>query len=917
MTTPFRYGDNLAEGSVPAAAMNVDGCSSIPALFHASEVLASPDKITKADADLVDGRRLTLTNLSEWTRDYGQNSAGASANVEGCSNCVVTQALRDEFEAVTGSVNTPMTLKQFAKAIKAKSEFLATILFERMDKSASNTLSCDDFISSVSIIRYGSLNERLSFAFHLYDVDRSGSIEKADIVKMLRICLQENRLKLDEELVARMASGMMRTLDADHDGTLSLADFSKIESVYPGLALVQVDRLQPDTPTSSQATTASPKSPAKMKFLNLRDAAKQRTSSKNTPLQKPFSSSTTSTAASSTTSTNFTSPSRSFESASRGNKQAPTPSRARKAFFPSTAAWFWLRNNPQHVLCMLLMLAMFGAAFYITAETFCVFQGLPCAHENEDLRALFGYGLMIAKGSAGSTKVAFAIIIFPVCRNTMTALRETFLRKLLPFDDAIAWHKIIAAFSFGFAFLHVFAHVWNFYVFSSPSRQAAFQHAFGESTQQPSAISLWTTAPAITGLVMCSILIITFAFAMEWPRRAAWLRDTAVGRALNNFNNFAATHCLFVVFYLCFIFHAFPKPYGYGDMWCWLAIPMGIYLTEKVMKCCKRRRQDVEIVDAVLMPGDTVYLQISKPSGFKYLSGQYVFLCLPELAWMEWHPFTLTSAPDDDFISLHIRSAGDWTGALRDTIRDVTARRDRALEGDVEGGHVNPLFEGASKPELPPFPKVCVDGPFGAPAQKWRQYKTVVMVGAGIGVTPCASVLRDVLRNIEQPDGNPEEPQSARNTGQTPPATRKVFFYWCTREKEEATWFRHELESIAQIDTNKVLDINIHITSVKSDGGLAPNFLKMGQMSSHAVHGKDVMTGMETNFITKFGRPDWNAVLADVARSCSPSSGKNTDKVGVFFCGPPVLAKAISSTCTAMNKGKTVPVKFDFYQEHF
>jgi hypothetical protein len=82
----------------------VTGLSSIPALFHASEVLASPDKVTKADADKarkdatllarklsVDGRRLTLTDLSEWTRDYGQNSAGASANVDSCSNCVVTQ----------------------------------------------------------------------------------------------------------------------------------------------------------------------------------------------------------------------------------------------------------------------------------------------------------------------------------------------------------------------------------------------------------------------------------------------------------------------------------------------------------------------------------------------------------------------------------------------------------------------------------------------------------------------------------------------------------------------------------------------------------------------------------------------------------------------------------------------------------
>lgn len=316
------------------------------------------------------------------------------------------------------------------------------------------------------------------------------------------------------------------------------------------------------------------------------------------------------------------------------------------------------------------------------------------------------------------------------------------------------------------------------------------------------------------------------------------------------------------------------------------------------------------------MPGDTVYLHISKPEGFKYRSGQYVFLCFPELAWMEWHPFTLTSAPNDEYISLQIRAVGDWTCALRDLIQDITSRREDAMDNDLEAGGANPLHAGsiASSAQLPPFPKVYVDGPFGAPAQNWQQYTTVVMVGAGIGVTPCASVLRDVLSNINQP------PASAEGQTRQDCATRKVFFYWCTRDREEATWFRHELESIAQIDVNKVLDINIHITSLSAGGGMAPNFLKIGQMSSHAVHGKDVMTGLETNFITKFGRPSWPDVLTDVAKACSPAQngGKNPEKVGVFFCGPNTLATTINRACTDFNRReKSGPAKFDFYQEHF
>lgn len=44
--------------------------------------------------------------------------------------------------------------------------------------------------------------------------------------------------------------------------------------------------------------------------------------------------------------------------------------------------------------------------------------------------------------------------------------------------------------------------------------------------------------------------------------------------------------------------------------------------------------------------------------------GQYIFLQCPAISQLEWHPFTLTSAPEDDFFSVHIRSVGNWTEAI-------------------------------------------------------------------------------------------------------------------------------------------------------------------------------------------------------------------------------------------------------------
>ena len=41
------------------------------------------------------------------------------------------------------------------------------------------------------------------------------------------------------------------------------------------------------------------------------------------------------------------------------------------------------------------------------------------------------------------------------------------------------------------------------------------------------------------------------------------------------------------------------------------------------------------------------HLVISKPTHFKYSAGDYVFLQVPDLAAFEWHPFSISSAPEE------------------------------------------------------------------------------------------------------------------------------------------------------------------------------------------------------------------------------------------------------------------------------
>ncbi len=65
------------------------------------------------------------------------------------------------------------------------------------------------------------------------------------------------------------------------------------------------------------------------------------------------------------------------------------------------------------------------------------------------------------------------------------------------------------------------------------------------------------------------------------------------------------------------------------------------------------------------LPSDVV--RIAWPKGqFQYVGGQYVFICVPSLSLWEWHPFSLSSHPTADKVTLHIRVLGDWTKKLYD-----------------------------------------------------------------------------------------------------------------------------------------------------------------------------------------------------------------------------------------------------------
>ena len=60
-------------------------------------------------------------------------------------------------------------------------------------------------------------------------------------------------------------------------------------------------------------------------------------------------------------------------------------------------------------------------------------------------------------------------------------------------------------------------------------------------------------------------------------------------------------------------------------------------------------------------------LEFKRPPRFEYKSGQWVRIACLSQGKDEYHPFTLTSAPHEDTLKVHIRALGPWTWNIRET----------------------------------------------------------------------------------------------------------------------------------------------------------------------------------------------------------------------------------------------------------
>ncbi|XP_026878391.2 NADPH oxidase 1 [Electrophorus electricus] len=520
---------------------------------------------------------------------------------------------------------------------------------------------------------------------------------------------------------------------------------------------------------------------------------------------------------------------------------------------------------------------------------------------------LLGSALSWARAPAAVLNFNCMLILLPVCRNLLSLIRGNFmccgvaLRKQL--DKNLTFHKLVAYMIALMTAVHTVAHLLNveWYINSRhgkygplPGNLSALRDNRAKNTTYLNPIEYdyttptlfaFTTIAGLTGVVITLALILMITSSMEVIRRSY-------------FEVFWYTHHLFIIFFAGLVFHGAgrivrgqqttepphdtifcktqpqnwglipecPIPQfvgGFPQTWKWVIGPMVIYICERFLRFI-RYMQTVRYKKIVMHPSNVLELQLVK-SGFKMDAGQYVFLNCPAISQLEWHPFTLTSAPEEDFFTLHIRSAGDWTNQLI-----------KMLENLPEGSQ---------------GPKMGVDGPFGTASEDVFDYEVSMLVGAGIGVTPFASILKSIWYKFK--DSNPKL------------RTRKIYFYWLCRETNAFEWFA---------DLLQVLEKEMEERGMRDF--LTYKLYLTGWDHTHAAHvmvhfdkDTDVITGLKQK--THYGRPIWDKEFEQV-RQENPSS-----VVGTFLCGPESLAKVLAKKCVKYSDVDPRKTKFYFNKENF
>ncbi|XP_064245183.1 NADPH oxidase 5 isoform X2 [Passer domesticus] len=795
-----------------------------------------------------------------------------------------------------------ISLEEFKSALQVKESFFAERFFALFDSDGSGSLSREELLGSLRRLLRGNSTEKLRFLFQVYDVDGSGSIDAEELRVVLRGCLRESSLALPEERLGALSQALLQALDRDHSGSITFPELQEQLEAFPEL----LENLSISAASWLKPPSASPAEPwlcccsresrgdqrAGMCCCSRESCGDQRAGMCCCSRE-----------------------SRGDQRAgmcccsreSRGDQRAGMCCCSRESRGDQRAGMCCCsresRGDQRAGMCCL--------AGWLATSALLLALGALWHRER-------GPALALARGCGQSLNLNCALLAALMLRRSLTWLRSSPLAELFPLERHVRGHERVGHLVLALGTAHAGAHLAH-----AGLAQRDWLAALGELAR-PGAGGVGGTAPQ-SGLALLALLLAMLACSSPCVRRGG------------HFEVFYWSHLSYIPVWILLLLHA-------PHFWKWFLIPGSLFVLEKVLGWAWRRAGDLHILEAKLLPSKVTHLVIQRPKSFRFQPGDYVYLNIPAIAACEWHPFSISSAPEQpETLWLHIRARGQWTTKLYEYFQQLElhgpepnlprkSRRERRSrhweqEGSVASGGDGAVELTAFQTSGAAFPgkdpeqggtgpgetqrscsvKCFLDGPYGTPSRRIFSSEHAVLIGAGIGITPLASILQSIMiryrrRKQSCPSCHFSWSEERRDEEMT---LRKVDFIWIMQDQQHLQWF---LGLLAKLETEqaelepggKFLELHLYMTSALGKGDVKALGLQLALDLLAAREQRDSISGLRSR--TRPGRPDWAKVFGQVA-------AERRGKVRVFFCGSAGLAKVIRGHCRTFG--------FRFSKENF
>ncbi|KAL6106580.1 duox2 [Pungitius sinensis] len=709
-----------------------------------------------------------------------------------------------------------LTASEFADALGLKRDCLfVDSMFTLADKDGNGYLSFQEFLDVMVIFMKGSPEEKSKLMFSMNDIDGTGFLSKEEFARMLRSFIEISNGALSKSQAEDGIKAMMVAAGFDEKEYITWEDFHFLlrdhekELQFAQLNVKGMENRREKRMSRDQRVSFICPGNSSYK-ADGQEIRRRKKLGVNTPNV-------------------YVKPKR--EAYIRNPVQQKIQQFKR-----------FIENYRRHI-------GVFAVVYGITvgcALERCYYYGLQA--DSTGFPGTSIVGVIVSRGSAAAVSFLFPYMLLTVCRNLITLCRETFLNRYIPFDAAIDFHRFMAMTAVLLAVVHSLGHVVNVYVFSVSDLSilsCLFPKVFVDNgSELPKKWSWWffETVPGMTGVLLLLTLAIMYVFASHFFRRIS-------------FRGFWLTHYLYSIVYILTVIHGSFALLQKPRFYIFLIPPALLFLLDKLISL-SRKKVEIPVLRVELLPSGVTHLEFKRPQGFVYRSGQWVRIACLMLGTDEYHPFTLTSAPHEETLSLHIRAVGPWTSQLRD------------------------LYTDESLLELGDYPKLYLDGPFGEGHQEWIDFEVSVLVGGGIGVTPFTSILKDLVY---------------KSSLKSKILCKKVYFIWVTRTQRQFEWVSDIIREVEEMDTKELVSVHTYITQVAEKFDLRTTMLYVCERHFQKVWSRSLFTGLRS--VTHFGRPPLASFLNSL-QEVHPEVGK----FGVFSCGPPGLTKNVEKACQQMNK---------------